>query len=120
MRLLVDEMWPARLAEQLRGRDHDVVAVAERADLVHQPDPTVFLAAQEERRAIFTENVPDFRPLADACLREGTRFHGLVFTTNMSFPRGHARTLGRAVRALDALLSTHPRVDGLLSRVTWL
>ena len=33
---------------------------------------------------------------------------------------GWAAEPGRAVRALDALLSAHPRVDGLLSRVTWL
>ncbi len=120
MKLLVDEMWPARLAQQLRRRDHDVTAVAERPDLIHLPDQAIFRAAQAEERAIFTENVPDFRPLADACLRGGERFHGLVFTTDTTFPRGHPRTLGRAVSALSSLLGAHQRVDALLNRVVWL
>jgi hypothetical protein len=33
LKLLLDEMYTAAVAEQLRQRDHDVVAVAERADL---------------------------------------------------------------------------------------
>jgi hypothetical protein len=48
-------MWPAVLAEQLRGRGHDVVAVLERDDLVHQRDEVIFQASQVEQRAVFTE-----------------------------------------------------------------
>jgi lipopolysaccharide/colanic/teichoic acid biosynthesis glycosyltransferase len=33
LKLLLDEMYTAAVAEQLRERDHDVIAVAERADL---------------------------------------------------------------------------------------
>jgi hypothetical protein len=33
LRLLLDEMYTAAVAEQLRRRNHDVIAVAERADL---------------------------------------------------------------------------------------
>ncbi len=34
MKLLLDEMYPRRLAEQLRAEGHDVVAVVELPDLV--------------------------------------------------------------------------------------
>lgn len=118
MKLLVDEMWPARLAEQLRTRGHDVVAVAERPELVRQPDAVIFEAAQSERRAVLTENIADFRPLADTALRQGRDFGGLVLTTDSKFPRGHPRTLGRAVRALDAFLTARP--DGPSNRIAWL
>lgn len=118
MKLLVDEMWPPRLAEQLRLRGHDVAAVADRGELVRQPDAVIFAAAQSERRALFTENVADFLPLADAALREGRTFSGLVLTADARFPRGHPRTLGRTVRALDALLTAHS--SGSMDRITWL
>lgn len=120
MRLLIDEMWPARLADQLRRRGHDVGAVAERDELRQRPDEIVFETALAQRRAIFTENVPDFRLLAEACLRESRDFYGLILTTDSTFPRGHPRTLGRVVRALETLLTAHPRGDGLANRVVWL
>jgi hypothetical protein len=36
VKLLVDQMWPAVLAEQLGRRGHDVIAVLEREDLLHR------------------------------------------------------------------------------------
>ena len=48
MKLLVDQMWPAVLAEQLRRRGHDVIAVLEREDLLHTEDDAVFEAARRE------------------------------------------------------------------------
>lgn len=38
MRLLLDEMYPGRLAEQLRRAGHDVVGVVERAELTESHD----------------------------------------------------------------------------------
>ena len=63
MRLLLDEMYPATLAEQLRARGHDVVSVHD-ADYHHLegvPDAEVFAAAIADDRALLTENVADFR-----------------------------------------------------------
>lgn len=101
MKLLLDEMWPGSVAEQLRQRGHDVVAVVERPDLRGQPDDVVFATAQVEGRAVVTENVSDFLRLA-----AGASHHaGLVLTSNRRFPRGDARTIGRLVAALEALLS---------------
>lgn len=120
MKLLVDEMWPARLADELHRRGHDVGAVAAREELRNQPDEIILEVALAERRAIFTENVPDFRLLAEICLRESRDFYGLVLTTDSTFARGHPRPLGRVVRALETLLAAHPQTDGLANRVVWL
>jgi predicted nuclease of predicted toxin-antitoxin system len=120
VRLLIDEMWPATLAEQLRRRGHDVVAVSERADLAHRGDDVIFECAAREGRVLLTENVPDFVPLAVDVLSAGGTFPGLLLTSNAAWPRGNPRTLGRVVRALDALLAAHPSDTALQGRVEWL
>lgn len=82
MKLLLDEMWPAVIAEQLRQRGYDVVAVVERKDLRTLSDAELFVVAQTEERAIVTENVPDFRAIASAEILAGRGHVGLVLTTN--------------------------------------
>lgn len=74
MRLLLDEMYSARIARSLRERGHDAVAVAERPDLRGASDEEVFLAAARERRALVTDNVADLRPTADRYVG-GDRHH---------------------------------------------
>lgn len=120
MKLLIDEMWPATLAEELRRRGHDVVAVAERSELAHRGDDVVFDHAGKEGRVVFTENVPDFVPLATGVLSTGGTFPGLLLTSNAAWPRGNPRTLGRVVRALDAFLAAHPSDIALQGRIEWL
>ena len=110
MKLLLDEMYSATLAEQLRGRGHDVVSIhdAEFRSLEGAPDEEVFAAAIAEKRAIVTENVPDFRRLEAAALASHAPTPGLIFTTNRQFPRGDPATVGRLVLALHALLEERP------------
>src|SRR5437762_13027670 len=98
-------MWAAEIAVQLRRRGHDVVAVTERLDLRGQPDAIVFAAAQEEERAVVTENVSDYRPLAAYWIEQGRTHAGLILTSNRRFPRHDPRTTGRLVASLDELLS---------------
>jgi hypothetical protein len=105
VKLLLDEMWSAALAEQLRHRGHDVVAVKERPDLRGQPDAAIFSTAQAEQRAIVTENVTDFRLLALNELQHGRTHMGLIFTSKSRYSRHDPRTAGRLVVALDRLLS---------------
>lgn len=66
MRLLLDEMYPRRLAEQLRADGRDVVAVVEIPDLVGRPDAEVVLWAREQSRIVVTENVADYATLGPA------------------------------------------------------
>ncbi len=108
MRLLIDEMYPPAIAEQLRRRGHDVEAVTARAELRSLSDPEVFRAAQDQRRAVVTENVADFISLVDDYDHRGRAHHGLVFVNPAKYSRGGARTIGRMVTALDRLLhATH-------------
>ena len=117
MKLLLDEMLPKSAAEELRARGHDVVMVVERADLRSKPDAVVFASAQAEQRAIVTEDVRGFRPLALAALRDGQVHAGVVFTSNRVFPRSNRRTLGRLVSSLHALLISDVELSG---REHWL
>ncbi|MPZ17544.1 MAG: hypothetical protein GEV06_06500 [Luteitalea sp.] len=120
MKLLVDQMWPATLADRLRKRGHDVVAVIERKDLTHAADDMVFDTSRREERAVFTENVRDYLPLATDCLGRSEEFFGLILTSDQSYPRGHSRTLGRVVVALDRYLIEHPPTDALRNGIDWL
>ncbi|MGH2805284.1 MAG: DUF5615 family PIN-like protein [Thermoleophilaceae bacterium] len=108
MRLLLDEMYPAGIAEGLRARGHDVVAVVERSDLRNLSDADVFAAAQREGRAVATENVSDFVPIANDHDARGVAHHGLVLVDARSYPRGNRRTIGAMVTALDAMNGRHP------------
>ncbi len=116
MKLLLDEMYSATVAEQLRRRGHDVVSIhdAEFRSLEGAPDEEVFAAAIAEERAIVTENVPDFRRLEAAALASDEPTPGLIFTTNRQFPRGDPGTVGRLVVALDALLTERPALSAAL------
>jgi predicted nuclease of predicted toxin-antitoxin system len=119
VRLLLDEMFVPAIAEALRARGHDVVAVLERADLRGQDDDVVFEAAQHLGRALVTENVRDLRPIAARLASAGSVHHGLILTTNRRFPRAHPRTTGRLVVALGALLESEGAREPS-SREIWL
>ncbi len=68
------------------------------------PDPDLFAEAQRRSWAVLTENVADYLAL-DAEYRGRHRAHwGLVLTSNRTFPRGKAATVGALVEALDGLL----------------
>ncbi|MGH3040566.1 MAG: DUF5615 family PIN-like protein [Gaiellaceae bacterium] len=105
MKLLLDEMYAATVAEELRARGHDVVSVHDPdfRQLEGAPDEDVLAVPIAEGRALVTENVPDFRRLEAGALARGESTPGLVFTTNQQFPRGDPSTIGQLVLALDAL-----------------
>ena len=112
MKLLLDEMYPATVAEQLRSRGHDVFSVHDPdfRQLEGAPDEDVFASAIAEGRALVTENVPDFRRLEAVALARGESTPGLILTTNRQFPRGDPSTIGQLVHALAALLAEQPAV----------
>ncbi|MFI5005348.1 MAG: DUF5615 family PIN-like protein [Solirubrobacterales bacterium] len=108
MKLLLDEMYPPAIAEQLRRRGHDVDAVAARGELRAVADPDIFATAQREQRAVVTENIDDFSALADSHDQRGETHHGIVFVNPRRYPRGNRRTIGRMVTALEQLLGEQP------------
>lgn len=107
MKLLLDEMYPPVVAEQLRAGGHDVVSVhdPEYRRLEGAPDEEIFAAALAESRALVTENVPDFRRLEADALARGEAHAVLVFTSNRRFPRGEPGTTGHLVDALHTLMT---------------
>lgn len=119
MKLVLDEMYPAAVAEQLRRRGHDAVAVTERTELRNIPDVDLFAAAQEEGRAIVTENVRDHVPIAARYAARAEQHFGLVLVDAGKYPRGAPRTVGRLVTALDKLLKAQ-RADEATSFTHWL
>ncbi len=117
MRLLVDEMYWPLVAEQLRDEHRvDAVSVHELAEVRGRPDEEVFELAQLQGRTVVTENVADFRPLFNAQLAEG-RHHGVIYTTDSTYPRAKKRTIGALVRALAALNAS---AESFENREHWL
>jgi hypothetical protein len=119
VRLLLDEHYSPKIAEQLRKRGHDVVSCAERDDLRGLGDRDLWSRAVDERRALVSENVADFMPLVRAAAAAGERHFGVVFTSPRSLPRGPG-TVGLYVERLDGLLHERPAEDTLADQVSWL
>lgn len=112
MRLLLDEHFSPEIARQLRQRGHDVIAVGERSDLRDRSDRVHFAIAPDQRRAIVTRDLADFRPLLADALRSGTRTYGLICV-----PRRYSLSrerMGALVKALDALLRSHPAEESVI------
>jgi hypothetical protein len=109
LRLLLDEHFSPEIARQLRDRGHDVIAVGERADLRGRSDRVHFASLPDQRRAIVTRDLGDFRPLLAEALRAGSETYGLVCVSRR-FSLSREAT-GRLVRALDSLLRRHPELD---------
>lgn len=112
MRLLLDEMYSPRIAEQLRARGRDVASVhdPEYRALEGEPDEEVWAAALAADRVLVTENVQDFRRIETDALASAQPTARLIFTTDRQFPRGNPATIGRLVTALDGLLIAEPEL----------
>jgi hypothetical protein len=117
LKLLLDEMYPASIADGLRARGHD--AIVERPELRNVSDPDVFAAAQSEGRAVATENVRDCVAIANEHDARGKAHHGLVLVHPARYPRGKSRTIGAMVTALDEL-GRRLASDEATSLRTWL
>ena len=116
MKLLLDEMISWRIAAQLRGRGHDVVAVKrDRPELERALDPSVLAAAAAERRAVVTNNVRDYRLAHERVLARGENHYGVVYTYDDTLPRGKA-SIALWVSKLSEFLDIRPADDALLNR----
>lgn len=101
-RLLLDEMLSAAIADQLRRRGYDVVAVVEDVSLVSTPDVDLLAHAAKEQRVLVTANIGDFAAIAGDW-RTGSRVHhGIVYVAYRIF--GQDRSfIGALVDGLVAL-----------------
>ena len=116
MRALLDEQISPQIAVLLRQAGCDVVAVAERADLVGSSDRVLLDVASSEGRAVITNNIKDFRPLAAERLAQGRTHAGLIL-----LPSSRTRTRGAVAAlatALEQILRDHPH--GLKGSERWI
>ncbi len=78
MRALLDEQLSSEIAVELRSRGLDVEAVSEREAMRGLRDEQVLEVASGEGRAVVTNNVKDYRPIAARRLTEGRGHGGLI------------------------------------------
>ncbi len=101
--LLLDEMFSGAIAEQLRAKGHDVLAVVTDPALVGLSDDQILAHATDTGRALVTVNIKDFMPL-DARYRAANQAHaGLILVSAKTFPQDRAFTAA-ITNALSALL----------------
>jgi hypothetical protein len=102
--LLLDEMLSGAIAEQLRARGIDVVAVVDDPTLVGTADEDL-LAYAATQRVLVTANIGDFAAIA-IDWRAARRGHaGLVYVTSRTFTQDRS-FVGAVVSALIALVDT--------------
>jgi hypothetical protein len=89
MKWLIDEMLPQAVAEELRDKGHDAVAVFE-LDMQGAPDQDVFDLAVSQKRIVVTENFADFAALVDRRQSDDEPGTPVVFVRKSSFPAGGA------------------------------
>lgn len=105
MRLVLNEMWSAEIARQLRGRGFDVVAATEVPRRYRGvPDDEFFRRAQEDGRAVVTDNIRDFMAIVAERASRGEPHCGVVFALRPAFDRAQPGVVGKMTTALDALL----------------
>jgi predicted nuclease of predicted toxin-antitoxin system len=122
VKLLLDEMISSTVADQLRARGHDVVAVQdpELGHLRGVDDCLLLDHAAEEHRAVVTDNIPDFVRCHQRRVDRDKPHYGLLLFTNDTFPRHrHGAFVGQLLAALEGQLLAYPD-DNDSSWVRWL
>jgi hypothetical protein len=101
--LLLDEMLSDVIAEQLRAKGYDILAVVADPALVGLPDDQILAQATAAGRALATANIKDFIPL-DARYRAASQAHaGLSLVSAKTFPQDRS-FVAAVTSALAALL----------------
>lgn len=90
------------IAERLRTRGHDVVAVTEQSGLRGISDPELFARAQEQARTLVTYNRDDYLAIAREYAASGRPHRGIVIVNSHRFPEG--RSAGKLVSALERFI----------------
>ena len=86
MKLLLDEMYPASLAERLNDAGIETRTVIE-LGLAGSSDPEVFTAALTGGQVLLTENVQDFAPIAAEHSAAGGHHPGILIALSNPFSR---------------------------------
>jgi predicted nuclease of predicted toxin-antitoxin system len=114
VKLLLDEQISGKVAERLRERGHDALAVTADATLRGLSDSELFEAAQRQKQAVVTYNRVDFEAIIREYAAANREHHGLVIVHPVRFP---SQEFSRLAKALAALADDFPPGK---SFVTWL
>jgi Domain of unknown function (DUF5615) len=114
LKLLLDEQISGKVAERLRARGLDVMAVTDEQSLRGLGDPDVFEIAQTQGRAVATYNRDDFEAIIREYAEAGREHSGLVIVHPIRFPNWE---FARLAKALAHLADTRPSGK---SFVVWL
>ena len=95
MKLLLDEMYPGKLAQELRDQGIDAVTVAE-LGMAGRSDADVFAAAADAGYVLLTENVSDFARLCSEHVAAGRHHSGVLIALSSRFSRRPAGYAGIA------------------------
>lgn len=98
-------MLGGHIAEQLRDRGHDVIAVVETPDLIGRPDEDILAAAAEQERCLVTLNVRDLAVLSAEWRRLGRTHAGIVHVATSAFPQDRS-FVGAVVTSLTAAIQS--------------
>ena len=90
--LLLDEMLSGNIADQLRSKGHDVLAVVTDPMLLALPDDQILAHATATGRALVTANIKDFMPLDAQHRAAGQTHSGLIFISSKTFRQDRAYT----------------------------
>jgi hypothetical protein len=86
LKLLLDEMYAAKLAQLLRDQGIDAATVTERG-LAARSDADVFAAAADGGHVLLTENVSDFARLCSEHVAAGQHHFGVLIALSSRFSR---------------------------------
>jgi hypothetical protein len=107
---LLDEMFSGIIAEQLRAKGHDVLAVVADPALVGLADDQILAYASAAKRALVTANIKDFIPL-DARYSAASQTHAdLILVSARTFPQDRTFTAA-IISALSALLDQPSQIQ---------
>jgi hypothetical protein len=99
-------MFSPAIAAELESRGIDARAVAADPLLRALSDLEIFEAALLENRVIVTNNVADFESLRRAREAFGGGVPGLIYTSDLAFPRAKA-FFGQLTAALEVAAANH-------------
>jgi predicted nuclease of predicted toxin-antitoxin system len=116
VRAILDEQLSPQIAALLRQAGYDVDAVASRADLAGRSDRIILEVATREGRAVVTNNIKDFRPLAAEWLAQGRVHAGLILLPSTRTRSRHA--IAAVAAAIEGVLRDHP--GGLSGSERWI
>jgi hypothetical protein len=123
VKLLLNEMWSSRIAVELRRRSFDVVSATEVGVAPRYsgiPDDLVLVRAQEDGRAIVTDNIADFSAIHAAMQARGQTHAGIIFALRPQFDRSQPRIIGTMVRSLERFMQSQAARRSLANQVHYL